>query len=81
VRLSLVSSLVGVAERMNASVVAEGIEVEGEVNALWSLGIEMGQGFLFCRPSRPPLPEVCWHPVRATLEEEPVRSPGVLRGR
>ncbi len=34
---------------MNARVIAEGIEREGELATLASLGIELGQGFLFHR--------------------------------
>lgn len=55
VRLSLVSALVDVAERMDARIVAEGVESIEEANALWSIGIEMGQGFFMCRPTLPPI--------------------------
>lgn len=80
VRLSLVSSLVAVAERMNASVVAEGIETEDEVTALWSLGIEIGQGYLFMRPCEPPIPKIDWHPVRTVVLDEDDRTRSARTG-
>ncbi len=39
----------------NATIVAEGIETENELNTLRSLGFSRGQGFLLGRPSRLPL--------------------------
>lgn len=80
VRLSLVSSLAGVAERMKASVVAEGIESEDEVNALWSLGVEMGQGYLFMHPCEPPIPKVDWHPARRLVLDEEDRTGSIRMG-
>ncbi len=47
----LVSSLLVLASNINASLIAEGIETQGELEALKGLGIHMGQGYLLGRPS------------------------------
>jgi EAL domain-containing protein (putative c-di-GMP-specific phosphodiesterase class I) len=49
IKRSLLETLRGLAEKMRARVIAEGIEREGERATLQSLGIELGQGFLFHR--------------------------------
>jgi EAL domain-containing protein (putative c-di-GMP-specific phosphodiesterase class I) len=49
IKRSLLETLRGLAEKMRARVIAEGIEREGERATLVSLGIELGQGFLFHR--------------------------------
>ncbi len=49
IKRSLLESLRILADKMNAQVIAEGIEREGERATLASLGIELGQGFLFHR--------------------------------
>jgi EAL domain-containing protein (putative c-di-GMP-specific phosphodiesterase class I)/GGDEF domain-containing protein len=49
IKRSLLETLRGLAEKMRARVIAEGIEREGERETLQSLGIELGQGFLFHR--------------------------------
>lgn len=53
VRRSLVQSMAMFAERMGVKLVAEGIERVEELQVLRELGVEFGQGFLFCRPSDP----------------------------
>jgi EAL domain-containing protein (putative c-di-GMP-specific phosphodiesterase class I) len=53
VRRSLVSSMAMFAERMGVKLVAEGIERPEELKVVRELGIEYGQGFLFCRPVEP----------------------------
>jgi len=52
---ALVRALMWLAEGVEASVVAKGIETEAELQALESFGIRHGQGFLLARPA--PLPE------------------------
>jgi EAL domain-containing protein (putative c-di-GMP-specific phosphodiesterase class I) len=47
----LVSSLLVLAGNINAHLIAEGIETQGELDALRSLGIHIGQGYLLGRPS------------------------------
>jgi EAL domain-containing protein (putative c-di-GMP-specific phosphodiesterase class I) len=47
---ALVRTILGLAETMSLRCVAEGIETEGQLRALTSLGCAYGQGFLFARP-------------------------------
>jgi EAL domain-containing protein (putative c-di-GMP-specific phosphodiesterase class I) len=49
----LASALATFANEIGATVVAEGIETEGELATLKSLGVEYGQGFLFGKPEVP----------------------------
>ncbi|MCY4333355.1 MAG: EAL domain-containing protein [Litoreibacter sp.] len=51
VRSCLAEALVGFAEQTNAKIVAEGIETEGELDALRRLGVPLGQGYLLGRPA------------------------------
>jgi EAL domain-containing protein (putative c-di-GMP-specific phosphodiesterase class I) len=44
------------ADRIGSTIIAEGIEREGELSALLELGIEYGQGFLLGRPASAFLP-------------------------
>ena len=53
VRRSLVASMVTFAERVGVKLVAEGIERVGQLEMLRALGVEYGQGFLFCMPQLP----------------------------
>ena len=52
-RRSLVAGMALFAREMGMAVVAEGVEVEGERDALVALGIDYGQGWLFGRPVDP----------------------------
>jgi EAL domain-containing protein (putative c-di-GMP-specific phosphodiesterase class I)/DNA-binding response OmpR family regulator len=49
-RQALVAGIHHFAELTNSRVIAEGVETEGEADALRRLGIEFGQGFLFGHP-------------------------------
>lgn len=49
IKRSLLESLRALADKINARVIAEGVEREGERETLLGLGIELGQGFLFHR--------------------------------
>jgi EAL domain-containing protein (putative c-di-GMP-specific phosphodiesterase class I) len=49
IKRGLVASLHVLADRMNARVIAEGVEREEEHRVLIDMGIELGQGFLFHR--------------------------------
>lgn len=51
VKRALVSSMVEVGHAVGATLIAEGIEERAEYEALVSLGVRWGQGFLFARPS------------------------------
>lgn len=53
IRRSLVTSMVTFAERIGVKLVAEGIERPEQLAALRGLGVEYGQGFLFCEPQDP----------------------------
>ncbi len=50
VRRSLVGALVSFAGETGASIIAEGIEYEGELEVLVNLGVTGGQGYLLGRP-------------------------------
>jgi len=51
VRREMARALKDFAHKMESTIVAEGIEREGELGALRDLGIEYGQGYLLGRPS------------------------------
>lgn len=51
VRQALAAALVGFAERIDASVIAEGIERDPEAAAVRELGVGFGQGYLLGRPA------------------------------
>jgi EAL domain-containing protein (putative c-di-GMP-specific phosphodiesterase class I) len=53
VRRALASSLISFADEIGASIVAEGIETEAEVEALRELGVAYGQGYHLGRPAAP----------------------------
>lgn len=52
-RRALVEALVGLAEKTGSLLIAEGIESEGELEALVKLGVHCGQGYFFGRPTYP----------------------------
>ncbi|MGE4299167.1 MAG: EAL domain-containing protein [Desulfovibrionaceae bacterium] len=52
-KLEVTKSLVGLGQKIGAMVVAEGIEREEEALALLELGVDVFQGFYFCRPFIP----------------------------
>jgi EAL domain-containing protein (putative c-di-GMP-specific phosphodiesterase class I) len=54
IKQELLQSLVRIAKRIGASVIAEGVETEEEAHALAAAGAHYGQGFLFARPSSCP---------------------------
>ena len=56
VRSAIVEGVVLVAGRLGITLVAEGIETEGERDALLGLGIHLQQGYLFARPAVEALP-------------------------
>ena len=51
VRRAMASSLISFADETGASITAEGIETEGELQTLRSLGVEHGQGFRLAPPA------------------------------
>ena len=56
VRRALAASLVAFAREIGATIVAEGIETWGELEALRALGVTLGQGYLLARPGPGPVP-------------------------
>ncbi len=55
IKKAIVETLVPFSEKINATVIAEGIESIREYKTLKSLGVKYGQGFLFALPKKPPL--------------------------
>lgn len=51
-RRAVVASVAKLAEELDSSVVAEGIEDPADLEVLRNVGISLVQGFLFCRPVR-----------------------------
>ncbi len=50
IRQELLKSFVNFAQRINATIIAEGIENENELKILRDMGIDYGQGFYLCAP-------------------------------
>src|SRR3546814_20898548 len=55
VKRQFVRSISEIAKQSKSSVIAEGIETEAELQAIRSLGIQYGQGYLLARPTMPPV--------------------------
>jgi EAL domain-containing protein (putative c-di-GMP-specific phosphodiesterase class I) len=73
---ALASAMVGFADRVNARIVAEGIETVEERDVLRDLGVNYGQGYLFSRPM--PLVAAQQHMLRvgtAPVEKRTVPAP------
>ncbi len=51
VRRSLAAALVGFAVEIDAAIIAEGIETEGELSTLHDLGVPLAQGYFLGRPA------------------------------
>ncbi len=51
VKQSLMKVICELAQRTNATLIAEGVETEEEFKTLVSLGVQFGQGYLFGRPA------------------------------
>ena len=83
-RQTLALALTTVASQIGAAVIAEGIETSGELEALRSLGVMHGQGYLIARPE--PLPDAPTPVIALPSAKEPTpaislpaRSLGSLR--
>ena len=55
----LIRGIVDLCHRMDAKVIAEGIETLGELDAVCALGVDFAQGYLLGRPACPP-PDMTW---------------------
>lgn len=64
---AIVAAVVGMAHAMNATVVAEGVETEKQLQALRTVGCEYAQGFYFAHPAPP-------HALEELLAAEAVAS-------
>jgi EAL domain-containing protein (putative c-di-GMP-specific phosphodiesterase class I) len=71
IRREMARALKAFADRIGSTIIAEGIEHEGELRALVDLGIDYGQGFLLGRPLAASKPSVRVGSVRA---EQPAAS-------
>lgn len=60
VRRTIVGSIQRMCEDLGIVLVAEGIETQGEYQALRDLGVDLLQGFLFARPQVEALPAPAW---------------------
>jgi len=60
VKRKLIGSITSVCHDLGIQVLAEGIEVAAERDALVDLGVDLLQGFLLARPERRPAPIVPW---------------------
>ncbi len=59
-RRIIVAGIARIARDLGIEVIAEGVETEGEVEALRGLGITLLQGYFFARPALEALPAVPW---------------------
>ena len=57
IKIGLLETLVSLSNKINAKVIAEGIEEKDEYQALRNLGVDLGQGYFFAVPS-PDFPAV-----------------------
>ena len=55
IKREIVGSLAALGERIDAELIAEGIETPGELESLRGLGVPWGQGFLLGRPAARPV--------------------------
>lgn len=67
IKQSFVRSIVDIAKELQCHVIAEGIEKLEEFQALFNLGISIGQGYLFGRPQQNPVHTI---PNLGTLSNE-----------
>jgi EAL domain-containing protein (putative c-di-GMP-specific phosphodiesterase class I) len=54
----IVGGIVGMCSKMEIRLVAEGVETQGELDALRALGVRYAQGYLFARPGFEHLPAI-----------------------
>src|SRR3990170_3096760 len=72
---ALVEAFLSFGRRIGASITAEGIEVEADLDALVALGVDYGQGYFLGRPS-PDLTEVPATTAGAPGEEVDIDAAG-----
>lgn len=59
----MLASLVELCHRLEAQVIAEGVETEDELEAVTALDVDFVQGYVFGRPADPP-PDLIWPGTR-----------------
>ncbi|MGN7160499.1 EAL domain-containing protein [Sphingomonas sp. SAFR-052] len=57
-RRAIIAGIVGIADALNIRCIAEGIETEAELRTLYSIGINLCQGYLLGKPAVAALPNV-----------------------
>lgn len=57
-RQALAAGLTSFGDRIDVTIIAEGVERLVELETLMELGVRYGQGYFFARPAPPPLPEI-----------------------
>ncbi len=57
IKQNLISALLDIANRINADVIAEGVETKNEAETISRLGVKFAQGFYYAKPAYP-FPEV-----------------------
>lgn len=67
IRREMSRALKAFADRIGSTIIAEGIERDGELRTLLELGIEYGQGFLLGRPAAAFLPPTPARPLAAAV--------------
>jgi hypothetical protein len=73
VRQALVQSMVTFGRSMGSRVLAEGIESPAELDTLYGLGVDLGQGYLLARPGSLPGPPA--FPARSRHDPTSTRPP------
>jgi EAL domain-containing protein (putative c-di-GMP-specific phosphodiesterase class I) len=63
---AVISSIVQLSRSLNLVTAAEGIETEAQLAEIQSLGVDLGQGFLFSRAE--PLADIDFSVVRAMAQ-------------
>lgn len=77
VKQEFVRSIIDISKGLACRVIAEGVEIEAEYRTLYSMGIELGQGYYFSRPH--PVPPMVLDAELFTCDA--LRSPGRSRMR
>ncbi|MBV8559196.1 MAG: EAL domain-containing protein, partial [Acidimicrobiia bacterium] len=72
-RQALATALVIFAGEIGASVVAEGVETEAELRALFAAGIQRGQGFAISAAQSPPLAPLAFTPITQVDADHPAQ--------
>ena len=76
-RRALAMALAIFAGEVGATVVAEGVETDGEVRALRLAGIHRGQGFVLARPQALPIAPLTYVPLELDALLEGPQAPGL----